>query len=366
MNDHVAGRLAEVKCGACGERADCLVGTIPFYLKGGELETSIWRCEKCGSYTRDLDFDDPLVRSHFDVASYTNPDAEESIRTIRSEYFQYLTELIQSRIKKSLHDVRVLDVGISYGHFLGRLRDSGARPEGVEIVAALREMATKRGLLVHGDIPPVENGTFDIITAIDSIYYVNHPLLQLKQLRLLLKPDGHLFMRIANRTWLLDWRRALGLRIGSDHFGDAKVDFSIHGIIRLIEKAGFAVEEIVWAEKGKADPRGYMRFYYWITPLLSEYLSLRITPGVIVIARPMRLYYHPAFCFIVDGASTFRTATSPSWKALEIFGRRFDLVCFDAAIHCRMNSPDAMPRCNVSIAPLTAGEISFGPALYAP
>jgi SAM-dependent methyltransferase len=262
------------------------VGTIPFYLKSGEIDTSLWYCQQCGTYTRDADFEDPTICGHFEVASYTDPAAEERLRQIRSGYFSYLAALLEEHGGRSLRGLRILDVGTAFGHFLERLRDVGAEPEGVEIVERLRQLATQRGLTVHSQIPGAEGGTFDVITAIDSLYYAHDPLALLERLRTLLRPGGFLVIRVANRAWLLDMLRVVGSSIGRDRFGDAKFNFSVHGIAFLLERAGIRAERIVWLERGKADPRAFMRMYYRVSAFLSEYLSLRVSPGMIVVARP--------------------------------------------------------------------------------
>jgi hypothetical protein len=154
----------------------------------------------------------------------------------------------------------------------------------VEIVAALREKARARGLVVHAEIPG--QGPFDAITAIDSLYYANDSAALLREMKAVLHPLGCLIVRVPNRTWLLDLMRSVGMRIGTGQFGDAKVNFSLAGIVTLLERTGFHVEKVIWRERGKADPRRHMRLFYRISPWLSEYLSCHIAPGMILVARP--------------------------------------------------------------------------------
>lgn len=274
-----------IDCGACGQAASEQVAILPFYLPDRDIETPIWRCAECGTYSRDIDLDDPVLKRHFDVASYTDPTTEERFRSVRSGYFVYLSQILKSRLNTALKGLRVLDVGTAYGHFLDQLKSEGASVEGVEIVAALRKRAAERGLIVHESIPSETSGRFDIITVIDSLYYANDPLASLKSLSGLLAPGGLLLIRIANRTWLLDFSRAVGLAIHRDRFGDAKYNFSPEGILLLLSRAGFRVDEVIWKEKGKADPRWLIRQFYRITPLLSMYLSLRVAPGMLLIAK---------------------------------------------------------------------------------
>lgn len=277
---------ASVICGACGSSADRPAGQIEFYLPGRNIETAIWRCSHCGTYTRQLDFDDPAIARHFEIASYTDPDAEPRLRHIRSSFFEYLADLLADRIARPLNDLRILDFGASYAHFLELLAKRGAQAEGVELVPQLRKTARQRGLTVHAELPTVGDSTFDAIVAIDSLYYLNDPLAVLRRMCSLLKNDGLLMIRVPNRTWLLDLCLNTGLVIHKDRFGDAKFNFSIEGLALLLDRAGFQPREFIWREKGKADPRRHIRWYYLIAGVMSEYLSLRVSPGMILLAVP--------------------------------------------------------------------------------
>lgn len=276
---------APIACGACGHPTSEQVAILPFYLPDRDIETPIWRCAECGTYSRDINLDDPALKRHFDVASYTDPATEERFRSVRAGYFVYLSHILKSRLNAPLNGLRVLDVGTAYGHFLEQLKSDGALVEGVEIVAALRHRADERGLTVHEGIPDGTSARFDAVTVIDSLYYTNEPLASLVSMRALLAPGGLLLVRVANRTWLLDLLRSVGVTIHRDRFGDAKYNFSPEGIVLLLTRAGFSVEDVIWNEKGKADPRWLIRQFYRLTPLLSAYLSLHVTPGMLLIAR---------------------------------------------------------------------------------
>lgn len=273
-------------CGGCGASRGESIGAIPFYLPGRDIQTPIWRCSECGTYIRDVDLSNPELQRHFDVASYTDLDAEHRIRAVRAGFFDYVLQLLQSHLERPLTGLRVLDFGCAYGHFLERLREMDIPAEGVEVVRMLRETVRQRGMTVHAQPPQPGSATFDIVVAIDSLYYTNDPASTLRHLRALLAPNGCLLIRVSNRTWLLDFMRHAGLAIGNDRFGDAKYNFSIPGIVSLLQRSGFQVSELHWTERGKADPRPLIRLYYKAASLLSDYMSLRITPGMIVVARP--------------------------------------------------------------------------------
>lgn len=273
-------------CGGCGLSVGEHAGVIPFYLPDRIIQSDIWRCIECGTYTRDIDLSNPDIQRHFEVASYTDLTAEHRIRAVRIGFFDYVLDLLQQHLGRPMTGMRLLDFGCAYGHFLERLRELEIPAEGVEIVRALRETVRQRGLTVHAQPPEPGSTTFDIVVSIDSLYYTNDPLATLRGLRALMPPNGCLLIRVANRTWLLDMLYRLGISIESAHFGDAKYNFSPTGIISLLQRAGFQIDEVRWSEKGKADPRLLMRVYYTVAPLLSEFLSWRVAPGMLLLAHP--------------------------------------------------------------------------------
>ena len=276
-----------VVCGACGEMADDRVGTIPFYLKSGVIQTRLWKCRSCGTYIRDTNYDTPSIREHFEVASYTDPRTEVTWRRLRVGLFRHILSIAESHIGRPYSGMRTLDIGTAFGILLEMLRDAGAQPEGVEIVAALRELARHRGLVVHATLDQLPVGSYQLITAIDSFYYMNDPRATLLRVKELMAEDGILIMRLTNRTWYFDATRALGRRISSARFDDIKFNFSIEGAQRLLERSGYRIENFYWSDKGRGDSRPLAAIYYRVSPFLSRHLSLRITPGMIIVARPL-------------------------------------------------------------------------------
>jgi SAM-dependent methyltransferase len=275
-----------IPCGACGEWADEPAGRIPFYLKTGSIDTVIWKCKQCGTYVRETDYENPTIRAHFDITSYTDPATELYWRDIRTGLFKYVIELSSVHLGRNLHGIRSLDLGTAFGILLELLAESGAEPEGVEIVETLRARAHARGLLVHRDLNSLPAQSYDLVTAIDSFYYMNDPCATLMRLKELLKADGLLVMRLTNRTWFFDVSRMLGIGITAARFDDIKFNYSIHGAIALLERSGFWVEQIYWADQGRGDVRPLAKAYYRFSPILAEYLTLRISPGMILVARP--------------------------------------------------------------------------------
>lgn len=283
-----SSRLTGVGCGACGGWADESAGEIPFYLPGSSIVTALWKCRACGTYIRQLDYDQPAIRAHFDVASYTAVAAEARWRRLRTALFEYVLQLATLHLGRPLAGLRALDWGTAYGIMLELMHQAEMKPEGVEIVAALREQARSRGFQVHESVEALSDRSCDLITAIDSFYYANDPALTLAGLARLLRPEGVLIARLTNRTWYFDLRRALGMSIPPARFDDVKYNFSVKGAARLLERSGFDIESIYWSDKGRGDDRPAAALYYRLAPLASRFLSLRVSPGMIVVARPAR------------------------------------------------------------------------------
>jgi len=285
MTDRLAPTNLGTMCGACGQRADEWIGSIPFYLPDHDIDTQIWRCLGCGTYSRLIDLEDPALKRHFDVASYTSAEREARFRAVRTGYFVYIAGLLEQTLDRPLKGACILDVGTAYGHFLELLKERGAIPEGVEIVAALRARGTERGHVIHDCVPDNPSQKYDAVTVIDSLYYTNDPLATLHRIREVLTPGGCVLLRVTNRTWLFDLLHTLGVVIHRDRFGDSKYNFSPEGMLQLLDRAGLRVEEVIWDERGKADPRWMIRWYYKISQLLCRHLSLRVTPGMLIVAR---------------------------------------------------------------------------------
>lgn len=105
---------------------------------------------------------------------------------------------------------RFLDVGCAYGGFMRALRRQGAEVVGVEIDAALANLATLNvhdlgGEVRHGDIlatPVGSLGAFDLIACNDVIEHVASAQALVQTVGRLLAPDGVAYFEIPNRDAL--------------------------------------------------------------------------------------------------------------------------------------------------------------------
>ena len=146
---------------------------------------------------------------------------------------------------------KLLDIGCATGLFFEYFGAPNWKSFGVEPCACAAEYARQRhgAEVFHGCLEECrwDNGLFDAITILDSLYYFSDPLAALVKANHLLKPDGILAVEIPGLSykllrergplgWLLDgkWSR---LKPESSHF----YHFSSSALGLLLSKAGFAI-----------------------------------------------------------------------------------------------------------------------------
>lgn len=279
----------ELVCDACQARTLERVCDIPLYVENGNIQDTIVQCKSCGTYMRLADYTDDTVRTHFDVASYTSEVQEEKFRRARSGFFGHVIGLALSHLGKPATQTTVLDIGPAYGHYVELFAQRGAAVSVVELVDHLRNRLARRGYPAYKYIDDVPAGqTFDIVSAIDSVYYVQRPASMLATIRQHIAPGGLLILRVTNRTPVFNLMRRLGRSISADRFGDAKFNYSFAGVSRLLERTGFAIEQTYLREPGKRHSSMITAMYYRASLLASILTGRKLTPGLTIIARPVR------------------------------------------------------------------------------
>ena len=278
--------LAIATCGACRSDSVSYVCDSTLYVPGGILPDTIWKCDGCGTYFRGVNYDDPLVRTHFDATSYTVPEVEGQLQASRIGFFEHIIHLGSGHNRTPGPNTRILDVGAAYGHLLDLYRQKGAECAGIEIVDWLRDRLREKGFRAFksvGQIP--EGAVFEVITMIDSLYYVQCPGDLLRELRRHLHPDGVLILRVANRTPVFHALRLLRRAIPRDVFGDVKYNLSFRGVQHLLADAGYRIKRVVLNEKGKKMAMRTRWLYYKLSLLASHLTGRKLTPGMILICR---------------------------------------------------------------------------------
>ncbi|MGA9874664.1 MAG: class I SAM-dependent methyltransferase [Solirubrobacteraceae bacterium] len=104
---------------------------------------------------------------------------------------------------------RVLDVGCGEGHFAVALLCAGAQVVAVDVAAEPLRRARERhpeldALLVEPEVPlPLEDSSFDVVWAGETIEHVADTSRWLSELRRVLRSGGLLLLTTPNHGWLL-------------------------------------------------------------------------------------------------------------------------------------------------------------------
>jgi SAM-dependent methyltransferase len=143
------------------------------------------------------------------------------------------------RVKKP---AGLLDVGCGPGYFMVSAGRRGWRVKGVDISAkAVKFARASLGLdVTEGQLEEVllPEGTFDLVTAWCLLEHTPNPLLTLRSIRSLLKPEGFLVLEVPNLK-TIPGRLKRKRFSGPDHPKFHKYYFTHSSIHRLLAKAGF-------------------------------------------------------------------------------------------------------------------------------
>lgn len=155
-------------------------------------------------------------------------------------------------IKGHVRQGRILDVGCSIGAFFDFFPASQWKRYGVELSPSAAEYAAKTyaaqvtvGSLKDAYYPDIY---FDLVTLIDTLYYVDDPFSELSEMHRILRPGGWLGIEIAGQAYML--KRNYGLipwlidrrwsRAGTD---SSYINwFAPAGLEKLLNKIGYKVE----------------------------------------------------------------------------------------------------------------------------
>jgi len=136
---------------------------------------------------------------------------------------------------------RILDVGCGTGANLLMLSKYGDA-EGVDISEDALEFCRERGLnnvkLGAGEDLPYEDGTFDLVTALDVVEHMDDDLAGLKEMRRVLRPGGRVLLFVP--TFMFLW----GLQDDVSHH---RRRYRLPELRRVLEEAGFEIERTTYA-----------------------------------------------------------------------------------------------------------------------
>ena len=143
--------------------------------------------------------------------------------------------------KMNVDRPRILDVGCGTGanlELLGRFGEA----EGVDVSEDALAFCRARGLenVRHGEAEklPYEDGTFDLVTALDVVEHLDDDVAGLREMRRVLRKNGRALLFVPAFMFL--W----GVQ---DHVSNHRRRYTLSGLRRVVREAGFEVERATYA-----------------------------------------------------------------------------------------------------------------------
>jgi SAM-dependent methyltransferase len=136
---------------------------------------------------------------------------------------------------------RILDVGCGTGANLLMLSQYGDA-QGVDVSEDALAFCRERGLenvkLGAAEKLPYDDGTFDLVTALDVVEHLDDDLAGLREMRRVLRPGGRVLLFVP--TFMFLW----GLQ---DDVSNHRRRYRMPELGRVLEQAGFEVERMTYA-----------------------------------------------------------------------------------------------------------------------
>lgn len=258
--------------------------SLEYYSKNGSINTSVYYCKNCGIYWREFP-EAAIVDNHFQIAGYTDLKQEDSWKEKRFKFFSQIIGLLgKYNPGPEVHSKVLLDFGCSYGHFMDMASSAGYKCIGIETVDYLREKLAGK-YETYKTLDSVKDNSVDVITSIDSLYYVREPYEAMKQFSRILNTDGILLFRITNRVNYIKTKELLGKKISPQEFGDCMISFNDKSIRMLAQKTGFKIEKTIYREEKPQRKELLLKIGYGLFPYICEITGLKLTPGLMYVLR---------------------------------------------------------------------------------
>jgi SAM-dependent methyltransferase len=143
--------------------------------------------------------------------------------------------------KLNQDEIRILDVGCGTGANLELLGKYG-KAEGVDVSLAALDFCRARGLanVRQGEAEklPYEDGSFDLVTALDVVEHLDDDVAGLREMRRVLRPGGRALLFVPAFMFL--W----GVQDDVSHH---RRRYTLPGLRRVLREAGYEVERASYA-----------------------------------------------------------------------------------------------------------------------
>jgi 2-polyprenyl-3-methyl-5-hydroxy-6-metoxy-1,4-benzoquinol methylase len=283
-------------CPDCGAPPGRTVGQYVYYSTLIHLR----ECARCFLIWADAHIDPQVLQAHFDRA-YKD---REYFAAARSWIFQQLARLV---LEVSPPQPTVLDVGGAQGDLMNLVRQlhPGARVVVSDLSeAAVRHAREQFGLEgIAGDISSLaqRGESYDVVVLSDVLYYDPAIADVWRALRTLVRPGGHVIIRVPNKIGLIRFRQAIaGLtagrsgtdrRTGVAHFNPAHSYILTRRYLshRLMDAGFVEIRELTSPPlvPGRGVLRLAARAYYRAAQALRAASggSVILTPGMVIVAK---------------------------------------------------------------------------------
>ncbi|MFN2458202.1 MAG: class I SAM-dependent methyltransferase [Chitinophagaceae bacterium] len=167
----------------------------------------IWQCSDCTvRFTQDVP-DEQEIRAYYQSSDYIS-HSNTSKGFVNKLYLAVRKYTLKQKAKlitkyTDLSNGNILDMGCGVGAFLNAMNRVGWKPTGLEPDADARKLAKELfNLNVKGTdaLPELPQNYFDAITLWHVLEHVHQLHNYLEHLKLLLKPNGKLFIAVPNYT----------------------------------------------------------------------------------------------------------------------------------------------------------------------
>jgi SAM-dependent methyltransferase len=169
---------------------------------------NIVRCTTCGLVFRNHRLKENVQTRHFEE-EWTESRPAVQLEEYRAKILKRIVDWI---LRRCPTPGAILDIGSSYGNLLAQFPEIWER-FGIEPSRTACQIAQRRlpeAQIINGTLAAAKlpKKAFDIITLVDSIYYLHHPVRDLSRLPDLLKPNGMVLIEapnFANRGPVYRW-----------------------------------------------------------------------------------------------------------------------------------------------------------------
>lgn len=248
--------METVPCNLCGSsQAAQEYEVSDYYFERPEVIARLVRCQSCGLVYQNprptLEEMGQHYLPEYELYSATNEGSGSGFKArLMERAIRYGMDKRASFVTRHKAGGRWLDVGCAAGTFLHSIQQTPARSSwelyGVEINPAAADIARTwyglnvfTGSLEQADYP---DRYFDAITLWDVLEHLHSPVESLREIRRILKPEGILALRVPN---LQSWdARVFGRYWAGLEPPRHLFVFSPETLTRLLQKAGFQVQEI--------------------------------------------------------------------------------------------------------------------------